>query len=79
MSLTGIWHVVFNYLTTLDNYWSACAFKNALWQVSRMFGLEDELTDDALGGKLEGMKDVIERVNTQFRDPVSFGPFSVLG
>lgn len=38
-------------------------------QVFRMFGLEDELTDDALGGKLEGMKDVIERVNTQFRDP----------
>ncbi|MQL98958.1 hypothetical protein Taro_031677, partial [Colocasia esculenta] len=37
--------------------------------VSRMLGFEDELSDDALAGKLEGMKDVIEQVNKQFRDP----------
>ena len=31
----------------------------------------DEFAEDALLGKLEGMKDVIERVNMQFKDPVS--------
>lgn len=36
-----------------------------------MLGFEDELSDDALANKLEGMKDVIEQVNRQFRDPVS--------
>ncbi|CAA7399834.1 unnamed protein product [Spirodela intermedia] len=38
-------------------------------QVTRMLGFEDELSDDALASKLEGMKDVIEQVNRQFRDP----------
>ena len=35
-----------------------------------MFGLGDELNEDAMLGKLEGMKDVIEQVNRQFKDPV---------
>jgi arsenite/tail-anchored protein-transporting ATPase len=35
-----------------------------------LFGLGDELNEDAMLGKLEGMKDVIEQVNEQFKDPV---------
>jgi arsenite-transporting ATPase len=37
-----------------------------------MFGVNDEFGEDAIMGKLEGMKDVIEQVNKQFRDPVRF-------
>ncbi|CAN8306525.1 unnamed protein product [Cochlearia groenlandica] len=38
-------------------------------QMSRMFGIEDEFGEDALLGRLEGLKDVIEQVNRQFKDP----------
>lgn len=30
----------------------------------------DDFGEDAILGKLEGMKDVIEQVNKQFKDPV---------
>ncbi|CAN6481137.1 unnamed protein product [Victoria cruziana] len=46
-------------------------FGGLISQVTRMFGMEDEFGEDALVGRLEGMKDVIEQVNRQFRDPVS--------
>lgn len=35
-----------------------------------MFGLEDDFGEDALLLRLEGMKEVIEKVNKQFKDPV---------
>ena len=38
--------------------------------MSRLFGADDEFGEDAILGKLEGMKDVIEQVNKQFKDPV---------
>ncbi|KAG6537192.1 hypothetical protein ZIOFF_002278 [Zingiber officinale] len=38
-------------------------------QATRLFGLGDEFSEDALLGRLEGMKDVIEQVNNQFKDP----------
>lgn len=38
--------------------------------MTRLFGIDDEFGEDALLGRLEGMKDVIERVNKQFKDPV---------
>ncbi|KAL6601729.1 hypothetical protein ACP70R_006034 [Stipagrostis hirtigluma subsp. patula] len=38
-------------------------------QATRMFGLGDDLNEDAMLGRLEGMKDVIEQVNRQFKDP----------
>ncbi|CAL9116641.1 unnamed protein product [Musa acuminata var. zebrina] len=38
-------------------------------QATRLFGLGDEFNEDAMLGKLEGMKDVIEQVNKQFKDP----------
>lgn len=40
--------------------------------MTRMFGVDDDFGEDAILGKLEGMKDVIEKVNQQFRDPVRF-------
>lgn len=40
--------------------------------MTRMFGMGDDFGEDAILGKLEGMKDVIEQVNRQFKDPVSF-------
>ena len=40
------------------------------WQMTRLFGVDDEFGEDAILGKLEGMKDVIEQVNKQFKDPV---------
>lgn len=39
-------------------------------QMTRMFGIADDFGEDDLLGKLEGMKDVIEQVNLQFKDPV---------
>ena len=39
-----------------------------------MFGVGEEFGEDAILGKLEGMKEVIEQVNRQFKDPVI--PFS---
>nr|POF15070.1 atpase asna1 like [Quercus suber] len=37
--------------------------------MSRLFGVEEEFGEDAILGRLEGMKDVIEQVNKQFKDP----------
>lgn len=39
-------------------------------QMTRMFGMGEDFGDDAILGRLEGMKDVIEQVNKQFKDPV---------
>ncbi|KAF8379396.1 hypothetical protein HHK36_028831 [Tetracentron sinense] len=44
-------------------------FGGLLSQVTRLFGVDDEFGEDAILGKLEGMKDVIEQVNKQFKDP----------
>ncbi|CAI9101668.1 OLC1v1039045C1 [Oldenlandia corymbosa var. corymbosa] len=44
-------------------------FGGMISQMSRMFGLGDEFAEDAILGRLEGMKDVIEQVNKQFKDP----------
>ncbi|XP_043702300.1 ATPase GET3A-like [Telopea speciosissima] len=44
-------------------------FGGLLSQMTRMFGIDDEFGEDAILGKLEGMKDVIEQVNKQFKDP----------
>ena len=40
--------------------------------MTHMFGMDDDYSDDAILGRLEGMKDVIEQVNRQFKDPVRF-------
>jgi arsenite-transporting ATPase len=44
-------------------------FGGLLSQMTRLFGMDDEFGEDALLGRLEGMKDVIEKVNRQFKDP----------
>ncbi|PWA99933.1 Anion-transporting ATPase-like domain-containing protein [Artemisia annua] len=44
-------------------------FGGLLGQMSRLFGVGDELGEDAILGRLEGMKGVIEQVNRQFKDP----------
>uniref|UniRef100_A0A7N0T0F2 ArsA/GET3 Anion-transporting ATPase-like domain-containing protein n=1 Tax=Kalanchoe fedtschenkoi TaxID=63787 RepID=A0A7N0T0F2_KALFE len=44
-------------------------FGGLLSQMTRMFGMDDEFAEDAILGRLEGMKDVIEQVNRQFKDP----------
>ncbi|XP_020586892.1 ATPase ASNA1 homolog [Phalaenopsis equestris] len=44
-------------------------FGGLLSQASRLFGLGDEFSEDALLGRLEGMKDIIQQVNKQFKDP----------
>lgn len=44
-------------------------FGGLLSQATRLFGLGDEFSEDAMLGRLEGMKDVIEQVNKQFKDP----------
>ncbi|KAE8685100.1 ATPase ASNA1-like protein [Hibiscus syriacus] len=38
-------------------------------QMTHIFGIDDEFGEDAILGRLEGMKDVIEQVNKQFKDP----------
>lgn len=38
--------------------------------MTRLFGVSDDFGEDDILGKLEGMKDVIEQVNRQFKDPV---------
>ncbi|RDX63367.1 ATPase ASNA1-like protein, partial [Mucuna pruriens] len=38
-------------------------------QMTRMFGMGEDFADDAILGRLEGMKDVIEQVNKQFKNP----------
>ncbi|EYU32037.1 hypothetical protein MIMGU_mgv1a012717mg [Erythranthe guttata] len=44
-------------------------FGGLLGQMTRLFGLGDEFGEDAILGKLEGMKEVIQQVNQQFKDP----------
>lgn len=44
-------------------------FGGLISQMTRLFGADDEFGEDAILGKLEGMKDVIEQVNKQFKDP----------
>lgn len=51
-------------LMTLKN-----RFGGLLTQATRLFGLGDEFSEDAMLGRLEGMKDVIQQVNKQFKDP----------
>ncbi|KAK7852600.1 atpase arsa2 [Quercus suber] len=62
-------------------------FGGVISQMSRLFGVEEEFGEDAILGRLEGMKDVIEQVNKQFKDPMSrlfgveeeFGEDAILG
>ncbi|XP_057511958.1 ATPase GET3A-like [Actinidia eriantha] len=51
-------------LMTLKN-----KFGGMLSQMTRLFGVDDGFSEDAILGRLEGMKDVIEQVNKQFKDP----------
>ncbi|GMH22495.1 hypothetical protein Nepgr_024338 [Nepenthes gracilis] len=44
-------------------------FGGLLSQMTRIFGAEDDFGEDAILGRLEGMKEVIEQVNKQFKDP----------
>ncbi|KAL8162531.1 hypothetical protein V2J09_014020 [Rumex salicifolius] len=44
-------------------------FGGLLSQMTRLFGMEDEFGEDAILGRLESMKGVIEQVNKQFKDP----------
>ncbi|XP_047954504.1 ATPase GET3A-like [Salvia hispanica] len=44
-------------------------FGGMFTQMTRMFGVENDFGEDDILGKLEGMKDVIEQVNRQFKDP----------
>lgn len=44
-------------------------FGGLISQMTRLFGVDEEFGEDAILGKLEGMKDVIEQVNKQFKDP----------
>ncbi|KAJ6722834.1 ATPASE [Salix koriyanagi] len=44
-------------------------FGGLISQMTRLFGFDDEFGEDAILGRLEGMKDVIEKVNKQFKDP----------
>ncbi|KAB1200880.1 hypothetical protein CJ030_MR0G005914 [Morella rubra] len=44
-------------------------FGGIISQMTRLFGVDEEFGEDAILGRLEGMKDVIEQVNKQFKDP----------
>ncbi|XP_019158971.1 PREDICTED: ATPase ASNA1 homolog [Ipomoea nil] len=44
-------------------------FGGLLSQMGRLFGVGDEFGEDAILGRLEGMKDLIQQVNRQFKDP----------
>ncbi|KAI3847744.1 hypothetical protein MKW98_026999 [Papaver atlanticum] len=44
-------------------------FGGLISQMSTLFGVGDEFGEEAILGKLEGMKDVIEQVNKQFKNP----------
>ncbi|KAL8541268.1 hypothetical protein ACS0TY_002492 [Phlomoides rotata] len=44
-------------------------FGGLLNQMTRLFGIADDFGEDDLLGRLEGMRDVIEQVNRQFKDP----------
>jgi len=41
-----------------------------LLQVTSLLGVGNEYGEDAILGRLEGMKEIIEKVNKQFKDPV---------
>ncbi|KAK4371954.1 hypothetical protein RND71_007338 [Anisodus tanguticus] len=45
-------------------------FGGVLSQMTRLLGVDEEFGEAAILGKLEGMKDIIEEVNRQFKDPV---------
>ncbi|KAG6402706.1 hypothetical protein SASPL_134912 [Salvia splendens] len=55
----------FSYISSLFHWRSSRCFM----QMTRMFGVENDFGEDDILGKLEGMKDVIEQVNRQFKDP----------
>lgn len=40
--------------------------------MTRLFGVGDDFAEDAILGRIEGMKDIIEQVNMQFKDPVRY-------
>lgn len=42
--------------------------------MTRLLGVDEEFGEAAILGKLEGMKEIIEEVNKQFKDPVRFVP-----
>ncbi|KAL6498794.1 hypothetical protein OROGR_028341 [Orobanche gracilis] len=44
-------------------------FSGLFSQMTRLFDVGDDFGEDDILGKLEGMKDVIEQVNNQFKDP----------
>ncbi|KAK8955255.1 hypothetical protein KSP40_PGU016923 [Platanthera guangdongensis] len=44
-------------------------FGGLLSQASRLLGFGDDFSEDAVLGRLEGMRDVIQQVNKQFKDP----------
>ncbi|KAJ8565407.1 hypothetical protein K7X08_007983 [Anisodus acutangulus] len=44
-------------------------FGGVLSQMTRLLGVDEEFGEAAILGKLEGMKDIIEEVNRQFKDP----------
>ncbi|KAG5626827.1 hypothetical protein H5410_012045 [Solanum commersonii] len=44
-------------------------FGGMLSQMTRLLGVDEEFGEAAILGKLEGMKDIIEEVNRQFKDP----------
>lgn len=44
--------------------------KHCQSQMTRIFGVDDDFGEDAILSKLEAMRDIIEQVNRQFKDPV---------
>ncbi|OIT39459.1 PREDICTED: ATPase GET3-like [Nicotiana attenuata] len=44
-------------------------FGGVLSQMTRLLGVDEEFGEAAILGKLEGMKEIIEEVNKQFKDP----------
>ncbi|CAK9134474.1 unnamed protein product [Ilex paraguariensis] len=44
-------------------------FGGLLGQMTSLLGVSDEFNEDAIFGKVKGLKDVIEQVNKQFKDP----------
>nr|GEV63495.1 ATPase ASNA1 homolog [Tanacetum cinerariifolium] len=49
--------------------WMIVEGYESIAQISRLFGVGDELGEDAILGRLEGMNDVIKQVNREFKDP----------
>jgi len=44
-------------------------FGGLVSQATRLFGLGEEFSEDAMLGRLDTMKEIVEKVNTQFKDP----------